>query len=299
MEYQEQSVKGNIDFHLHSNMSDGTYSMKEIINLALSEKKLRVIAITDHNYFAITHKYFADANGHVLQVLPGCEFSTTFTFPSGKKEEIHVIGIFPNNVKPEAFDDLFALIAEGKTRYVEAILENLRKLGIDLDLETVMKEKRPTGYIGRFHIAELMVRLGYGSTVDEIMDRYIGNYSPYYLPSTNYIAYAEFQTVIERIHAQSGFPILAHPYSYHKLSEEDVITLIGSFKEAAGTVAGMEVYYNEYTKEKQASLCELAKKYDLVPSAASDRHREDQSFADFGGYSFYEEMLERLRKNEG
>lgn len=44
----------------------------------------------------------------------------------------------------------------------------------------------------------------------------------------------------------------------------------------------------------------FAKEYDLVPSVASDRHRKEQPFSSYGGYSFYKEMLVRLgnRKQE-
>ena len=296
----KQLLNERTDFHIHSCNSDGENSVKEIVELALNREHLRVIALTDHNYFAISSKYIVGTNGNFLEVLPGCEFSTTFTFPSGKKEEIHVIGIFPKGVAPEAFADLFSSIDEGKQKYVKAILESLHNLGIDLSMEEVMAEKRSTGYIGRFHIASLMVKLGYGKTVEEIMDRYIGNYSPYYIPATNYIPYASLETVVERIQSQSGFPILAHPYSYHALTEKEIITLISSFKEQTGDTGGLEVYYLEYTKEQQESLRKLAKEYDLVPSVASDRHLKEQPFSSYGGYSFYKEMLVRLgnRKQE-
>ena len=80
----------------------------------------------------------------------------------------------------------------------------------------------------------------------------------------------------------------------------EIITLISSFKEKTGDTGGLEVYYLEYTKEQQESLRKLAKEYDLVPSVASDRHRKEQPFSSYGGYSFYKEMLVRLgnRKQE-
>ena len=42
----------------------------------------------------------------------------------------------------------------------------------------------------------------------------------------------------------------------------------------------------------------IAEKYDLVPSVASDRHRVEQPFANYGGYSFYKEMLVRLENRQ-
>ena len=292
---RQEVSEGRIDLHLHSLLSDGFNTVKEIVDLALNREKLSVIAITDHNCFALTQKYIVGADGHLLEVLPGCEFSTTYVVPGGNRtEEIHVIGLFPKGVNPQEFQDLFDPIAEGKKRYIAAILDQLHELGIDLSMEEVMKVKRETGYVGRFQIAEILVNKGYGRTVDEIMDRYIGNYSPYYISATNYVKYADFRTVIQRIQMNAGFPVLCHPYSYHQMSENEVLTLIHDFKEAAGGVGGLEVYYLEYTEEQQASLRKLADEAHLIPSVASDRHRKDQPFADLGGYSFYMEMLKAL-----
>ena len=77
---------------------------------------------------------------------------------------------------------------------------------------------------------------------------------------------------------------------------DEVIDMIESFHEISDGTGGLEVYYQHYTKEQQKSLRKIAEKYDLVPSVASDRHRVEQPFASYGGYSFYKEMLVRLEK---
>lgn len=288
-----------VDLHLHSLNSDGLNTAKEIVNLALQEG-LKVIALTDHNYFSLKKKYIVGKEGHFLEVIPGCEFSTTYEIPSGKgKVEVHVIGIFPKGVDPNEFEDLFTPIVDGKQKYVEAILDKLHGLGVDLTMEEVMQTRKATGYVGRFQIAELLVKKNYATSIGNAMDRWIGNFSPYYIKSSDYVNYAPFESVIKRIQACSGFPILCHPLMYQELNKNEVRTLVKDFRDAASRIGGIEVYYQQYNEEQQAFLKELQEEAGLIPSVASDRHRPDQSFAHQGGYSYYQEMLKALDKVEG
>ena len=48
-------------------------------------------------------------------------------------------------------------------------------------------------------------------------------------------------------------------------------------------------------EEKMEFLKEMQKKYELLPSAASDRHRVDQPFASAGDVKLFEDMMEKLQ----
>ena len=290
--------KDQIDLHLHSKSSDGQNTVNEVIDLAFTQGKLKVADITDHNYFSLTQKQVVGTDEDQLTVIPGCEFSTTYVLRSRNMyDEIHVIGIFPNGVDPKNFEDLFAPIEGGRKKYIGAILDSLHNLGVGISMEEVLRVKRSTGYLGRFQIATVLVEKGYGSSVDEIMDRFIGNFSPYYINPTKYIDYAPFQTVIERILANGGFPILCHPLSYHRLAVDEITALVQDFKEATKGVGGIEVYYSHYTEEQREYLRRLQEEAGLIPSVASDRHRVDQPFASYGGYSLYQKMLKALNSH--
>ena len=63
----KQLLNERTDFHIHSCNSDGENSVKEIVELALNREHLRVIALTDHNYFAISSKYIVGTNGNFLR----------------------------------------------------------------------------------------------------------------------------------------------------------------------------------------------------------------------------------------
>lgn len=47
--------------------------------------------------------------------------------------------------------------------------------------------------------------------MSDAFDRHIGNFSPYYIPSTRYIAYAPLDRVSGRSYVPEGFPFLPIP----------------------------------------------------------------------------------------
>lgn len=279
-----------IDLHLHSTKSDGTQTIDEIIHAA-KEDGLSLIAITDHNKISVESKFVQEG----ITVIPGCEFSTTYWLDSRKKfTEIHVVGLF-EKVNAKDFDNLFQYIEEGKLKYVKAILDGLENRGIHITLDEVLHVERKCDFIGRHQVAQLLINKGYVKDMNDAFDNHVGNFSPYYIPSTDYIKFADLKTVVEQIQKYNGIPILAHPYGY-ELNKEEIEVLVKTYKEIAGYKAGMEVYYEVYKNEKDKldHLIQLSKQYDLLPSASSDRHTKNEEFATMGDIELYNNMLKRL-----
>lgn len=318
---KEQGKK--IDLHLHSFCSDGEESPEEVIQHA-REAGQEVIAITDHNKFTFTERKMV--NG--VLVIPGCEFSTAYKASSeeagnennennenkeegvveedaneNKEEgaveedakEVHVVGLFPNGINPADFADLLDPIREGKLAYDAALLADLATRGIYITMEELHAGADKEKMSGRHRIAEVMVKKGYEASVEDAFDHQIGNFSPYYIPSCRYIRYASMAAIVKRIRDCGGIPCLAHPFGY-KMKADEIEQLIRDFKEAAGEVAAMEVYYELYLddKDKMDFLIWMQIKYSLLPSASSDRHRKDQPFASAGNTVLYENMVKLL-----
>lgn len=285
---------GLIDFHLHTNHSDGLESLEVVIEKA-KEEGFSTIAITDHNKFTINE---CMQIGEML-VIPGSEFSTKYETDSRNyAAEIHIVGIFPNGVKESDFDDIFKEIADGKTAYVEAILKNLAARGIHITLEEVYHVKRNCEHVGRHQIAQVLVDKKIETDIDAAFDHQIGDHSPYYIPSTQFINYAPMEVVVKRIRECGGIPCLAHPYGY-KFTEEEIETLIKEFKHAAGEVAGLEIFYESYLTDpaRMEFLKKMQDQYQLLASCGSDRHRADQTFATGGNMEMFEKMLLALKEN--
>ena len=74
-----------VDFHMHTNVSDGTYMPRDLVALA-KEKQIQAMSITDHDEVgAYGQLTTADRTG--IQIYYGCEFSTYY-----HEKEVHVLG---------------------------------------------------------------------------------------------------------------------------------------------------------------------------------------------------------------
>lgn len=272
----DRKNRKRIDLHTHSRLSDGFNTVEEIIRLAYQDG-LRVLAITDHNLIAMTEKVTVGDGNNIMEVVPACEFSTTYYVPNrGEDIEVHVVGVWPHAVDPGEFDDIFELSRHGKFEYVQAILNKLRSLNIFISMDEVLKVQRKTGRLGRHQICEVLIQKGFAKTVDESMDKFVGNRSPYYVNSAKYVRYCDLETTIKRIVDTNGIPILAHSYDY-RLSEEEIETLVKTFADISAGKGAIEVFYENYLDNLQRMhfLSKMAYRYRLIPSVASDRHRED------------------------
>ncbi len=273
-----------IDLHLHTTCSDGERTPEEMIH-DTNEAGLSAIALTDHNCFAIRRTKMVGS----LEVIPGAEFSSYYHCENGKSKEVHVVGLFFENVDDEIFH-----IFDGirKDAYVEAILKKLNELGFPMSMEELCKANPAVHKLGRAHIAELMVQKGYARDRDEAMDRWIGNFSPYYLNPVDYVKYMDFETAVKSIADHNGLPILAHPYHY-QFHETQIEEMIQRFRTVTEKPLGIEVYYRDYGEGKISFLKRMAEKYDLLISASSDNHFRGKPFAK-GDYGLLEKMKERM-----
>lgn len=273
-----------IDLHIHTTCSDGTRTVEETIQDAKAFG-LAHIAITDHNQFAITEPEIFQG----LEIIPGAEFSTAYRTESGRLLEIHVVGLFFDGV-PRPLWKIFKKIPQQRKHYLDAIITKLNHLGISISYEELVCTFPDSNQIGRRHIAEILVKKRYADDITDAFDRLIGNRSPYWVDSTKYMRYMPLETGMKKICENGGFPILAHPYHYH-CTDEEVLKLVKDFKEMAGGYpAGMEVYYSKYDKIRREELLEIAKEFELYPSAASDRHAEKDRFE-----RGEEELLEAMK----
>ena len=68
-------IMGQVDLHVHSTSSDGTYTPTELVNYAI-EKGLDAFALTDHDTVDGIDEALAAAKGKPIRVIPGIEYST-------------------------------------------------------------------------------------------------------------------------------------------------------------------------------------------------------------------------------
>lgn len=102
------------DFHIHSCESDGELKPGEIILLA-KDRKLDIIALTDHNTIEGNKQAIKVGDIYGIKVIPGIELSTRY-----KGNRVHILGYFYNDMyKSEEFKEVLNYINKGKFKYCE------------------------------------------------------------------------------------------------------------------------------------------------------------------------------------
>lgn len=259
-----------IDLHTHSTCSDGSFTVKELIDYA-HEKGLAAIALTDHDTvagldegIAYTAEKYPD-----MEFVPGIEYSTV---EEGK--DVHIVGLYINHN-----DDAYKKkLQEFKDSRINRNIKMCKKLteeaGIPITYDEFV-EKNPGAVITRAHYAKLIMEKGYVKSRQEVFDRLIGDNCPYFVPREKILP----EQAIEHILQAGGVPILAHPILY-RMSDERLDNLVKRLK-AAGLM-GLEAIYSTYEPREERDMKALAGKYDLLVSGGSDFHGTNKKDIDLG-----------------
>jgi predicted metal-dependent phosphoesterase TrpH len=262
-----------VDLHLHSTASDGQFSPSELVAMAL-ERDLIAIAITDHDTTAGVDEALEAARGTELEVIPGVEISCDVPH-----EEVHLLGYYFDHHHP-ALQGKLGAMRDARLQRAKGMLAKLAALGFPLPWEMVA-ELAGGDSVGRPHIAQAMVKMGYVASHGEAFDLYIGRNGPAYVERYK-ISPLDAVSLIKEAR---GLPVLAHPLKVTHFLPDLV----------EGGLVGLEVYYNGYSPEDVRGLAELAHKFDLIPTGGSDFHGSGVDTVGMGGVKVPVESVERLR----
>ena len=244
---------------MHTTASDGTRTPTELVRL-LGQTTLRLVAITDHDSLeGIAEARRELANHPQLTLIPGIELSS-----DDGESEVHVLGYHLDDSDLELHEVLstFRKSREGRG---ELMVAKLNALGFDITWERVV-EIAQGGAIARPHVARALMEKGYVSEIREAFDKYIARGGPAYVEREK-MTPEEAVALIRRF---GGVPVLAHP-----TFTKDPPALVASL--AAAGLAGMEVYYKNYTPDVVAELKALADRHNLLALGGSDYHASGDS----------------------
>ncbi|MDE5865884.1 MAG: PHP domain-containing protein, partial [Lachnospiraceae bacterium] len=238
-----------IDLHVHSNKSDGTYTPTELVDYAL-KKGLSAFALTDHDTTDGLEEAAAYAKDKPIEVIPGIEFSS-----ENEGKDIHVVGLYINYDAP-AFQARLQSFVDSRINRNIKMCRNLQEAGIDITFDKLCAEN-PGAVITRAHYAAYLTEHGYVANRAEAFAKYVGDNCKYYVPREK-ITPAQ---AVELILQAGGVPILAHPPLYH-MGNERLDALVGVLKQAG--LMGIEAIYSSYSNQDERDMLRLAKKYDLL-----------------------------------
>ena len=128
-----------VDLHVHSTESDGTFTPTEVIAEA-KKAGLSAIALTDHDTATGIRKAMGAAKEAGIELIPGIELSTAYTFPGKKQEkEIHIVGLYINPDDPELLK-MTAEFRECRDKRNEKMIAALQEDGFPITMEALLAE---------------------------------------------------------------------------------------------------------------------------------------------------------------
>ena len=252
-----------IDLHLHTQISDGTDSLAEIIR-NVRKAGIDVFSVTDHDSIKggilIPAMLAGMSPGQSPAFIRGIEFSC--------KDELgkyHILGYGYDPTVP----GIAEVVREGhemrmkKTRArLQFLQEEFGFRFTEEEIDELLARDNP----GKPHIANMLVAHGYAENIKDAI--------------SNYINKKEFRNVnvrpedaISGILKSGGIPVLAHP-SYGdgddlilgEAMEQRLQYLIGF------GLAGVEAYYSGFSPKIQRECLAFAEQFDLYVTAGSDYH---------------------------
>ncbi len=273
-----------IDLHTHTTFSDGTFSPRQIVELA-ARLGLSAVGITDHDSIDGVAEAVAAGRKLGVDVVAGVEINLFHD-----QMTVDLLGYFPGGLaddgseggqpgggqpgggeleggEPDAGAALRAALAElRQARDVRnaQILERLRELGYPVTPEE-LADIAGSGAVGRPHIGEAMRRHGYVETITEAFQRFLARGAPAWVDRRR-LSLSEAVRLVARA---DGVAAIAHP-GIIRTDAEGLARLVGEARRCG--VDGLECFYPEHDEKTVARCLVLAASNDLVPTGGSDFH---------------------------
>lgn len=261
---------GQVDLHVHSTRSDGTYTPTELVNYAV-EKGLSAFALTDHDTIDGIDEAVAAAKDKPVTVIPGIEYSTEYL-----GRDVHIVGLFIDYKAP-AFVEYLTRFKQSRIDRNHKLCKNLQGADIDITYDALI-QMFPDAVITRAHYAKYLLAKGYVTSLKDAFARYVGDHTPYFVHREKITP----EEVIQLTLKAGGVPVLAHPTLYH-LGKEQLDILVSTLKSKG--LIGMECIYSTFSPAEEREMKALAAKYELLPSGGSDFHGANKPGLDLGtGY---------------
>jgi hypothetical protein len=168
-----------IDLHIHTTASDGSFSSKEVVDKAL-KRGVEIIAITDHNSISGISKAVEYARGKDIKVIPGIEINCQDS--EFELKNVHILGLFINYHDKE----LLRIVRREKKNILVRILRRvihffkinkIKPLGFfrkRIPIETKISVKEAIKAIDRSGGISIIAHPGlYGEKMMKIIEKFI------------------------------------------------------------------------------------------------------------------------------
>ncbi len=258
-----------VELHCHSTASDGTLSPAAVVTLA-HRSGLSALALTDHDTVAGVGEAASAAGSLGLDFISGIEISANYPAPG----TMHILGYGVDPANPQLRSLTEDLIA-GRDNRNPQIVSKLNALGVSITMSEWQDEAKGT-VLGRPHLAAILHRKGYVSSIKQAFDKYIGQGAPAYADKERLSP----RQAIERIVASGGVPVLAHPVQLRTNNDAELQRILKDLLDLG--LAGLEVIHSDHSAELIEKYTSLADRMGLIKTGGSDFHGSNKKDIQLG-----------------
>ena len=265
-----------IDLHLHTNYSDGTDTVRELLTNA-SKSGVKIISITDHDSVD-AYNELEDKNIRNLfsgDIIVGVELKAYY---NGIPVEVLGYGIYYKNIKINKVN-----VYDIQVNSLEELKKRARKLKLKFDENISVSNTDPSRRFASYVFAnellkhdenkEILLSIGPEFDANSFYRVHTCNKnSIFYYDESKYGV--PLKEVIDDIHNAGGIAILAHPLIYpfdNKNKIEEVENILINYE-----LDGIECEYPLFSTEERNSLKELAIKYNKYVTGGTDYHAKNK-----------------------
>jgi predicted metal-dependent phosphoesterase TrpH len=273
-----------VDFHTHTNFSDGALSLAELVKRA-KDASLELIVVSDHDTF----RTFSPANIELakqsipdlkdcgdtyqtgnLKIVKGVEFSANH---NGR--QIHIVGAYLKQVSPK-IQEYFGKIGEERKERAQKLADRM-----NVNFEDVLRVAGNATSITRLHVGRVIYDSDKRNPVRVINDKRYLRYSSAhdvavrliprkhkdYLPVSPEVVMSSFDAV-NSILEHGGIPIWAHP-AMEKLPLEETMEELQTY---ANDRLFVEGYSGNCSDRENKRVAQVARQLGIPMLKSSDFH---------------------------
>lgn len=257
---------GMIDLHMHSNVSDGTDSVPELLK-QVEAAGIQAFSVTDHDTIdgALEMEKLVPEG---IYFIKGIEFSCI-----AKGNKCHILGYGYDESDTEFAEVLAQSIAVRKNKLERriAFLDSEYHITFTPEQLTSLRQAKS---VGKPVVADYMVANGDAKNRDDAVENYI-NHCPE--------GRIEAGFAIRGILSAGGTPVWAHPLGGEKedpLSEQEFYEQLQELIRLG--IRGLECCYSRYHIDQIEMLLQYASRYNLIVTGGSDYHGSRKSGLQIG-----------------
>lgn len=290
-----------IDLHIHTNISDGLLTPKQVIDEAV-KNGVSVIAIADHDTIdAYNDNLFQYAKSKNVEIINAVEISTKID-----KAGIHVLG-YNYNLNDTKFKEQLSKVRNARHDYLRNVAIKLSELGYIVNVEELDKIEAVT----KAHIAldivnneknrdNLINNFGHIPNKGEFIETIMNENCPAYVKKEQITP----KEAAEIIRGAGGTVVLAHPVAYiheDNLTENDILKIVEDMKPDGIEANYIYVDRNNQIFDETKKWNEFAKENNLFVTIGSDFHNKDGIRPEIGlintNLILEDKVIENILKN--